>query len=182
MKVKICGITTEEEAEHAAEADYMGLVFHVKSRRNISLHQAIKLCKIIGDKAVGIFVEQTTEEIHSICQETRLTTIQLHGAAKQAFNLPYTVFYACSVDETAPPEVIPLFEESAGRGKAFDWKNFSPPKTPWFLAGGLTPHNVVEAIRLLKPYGVDVSTGVEINGRKDPQLVKTFIQAIREAV
>lgn len=184
MKVKICGVTTKEEAEHAAShgADYIGLVFHAASKRNIHLHEAIKICQAVGNLAVGVFVEQNIEQIDSICQATGLTTIQLHGAAKQALNLPYKVLYACSPQDTIPPQAIPLFEESMGKGQTFDWTTFSPPRRPWILAGGLNPYNVREAIDLLKPYGVDVSTGVEINGKKDPQLVKAFIQVVKETV
>lgn len=197
MKVKICGITHPGDAEFAAHlgADYVGMIFAEQSKRKVSLSTAksiVAISKNNGAEPVGVFVEQTDEQIISICEQTGITTVQLHGAASQkgldALLRYYSIIYAISVEkseiahqmQSLPPSIIPLCDHSkGGTGVPFNWKTFSPPKDKfWILAGGLNPENVREAIAALKPGGVDVATGVEYPNmtRKDPELVKAFIQ------
>lgn len=192
MKVKICGVTTPEDAAHSAGADYIGVIFSDLSKRKVSVPVAKKIVQKateMGAESVGVFVEETVEEIICICQETGIKIIELHGTqSKEAvYDLMdrYSIFYATSINQmaTIPSSVIPLFDHSRGTGKTLDWKAFSPPKNrPWFLAGGLNPDNVQEASRLLKPTGVSVSSGVEVfqSVKKDPLLVKKFIKMAKE--
>lgn len=200
MKVKICGMTHPDDAEYAARlgADYIGIIFADRSRRKVSL--AVAKCiadvsKKAGAEPVGVFVDQTADQIASICEQTGINTVQLHGATSQqalhAILGHYSIIYAISVEkngitsqtQTLPISVIPLYDNSnGGTGVPFDWMAFSPPKnTCWMLAGGLNAENVADAIALLKPNGVDVATGVEFPNttRKDPILVKAFIQAAK---
>jgi phosphoribosylanthranilate isomerase len=201
MEVKICGITHPKDAEHAAYAgaDSIGIIFSSRSKRHVSLAQAMKIAQAArenGTEPVGIFVDETLAEILSICTSAKLQTIQLHGTRSQnhlfillktfsiAYAIPVNIDGAASPPLKLPGNVIPLFDcLHGGTGQTFNWENFSPPKkTPWVLAGGLCPDNVVWAIQLLFPHGVDVSSGVEFTNstRKDPCLVLDFIQAAKQ--
>lgn len=202
MKVKICGMTHPDDAEYAARlgADYIGIIMADRSRRKVSLSVAKCIADVsrkVGAEPVGVFVDQTADQIISICTQTGINTVQLHGATShQALHTIlgyYSIIYAVSVEkngvisqtQTLPISVIPLYDHSnGGTGVPFDWMTFSPPKnTCWMLAGGLNADNIAEAIALLKPNGVDVATGVEFpnSTRKDPILVKAFIQAAKNA-
>ncbi|MBA3721959.1 MAG: phosphoribosylanthranilate isomerase [Parachlamydiaceae bacterium] len=201
MKVKICGITHPDDAKCAAQegADYIGIIFSDHSRRKVSIPLAIDIVhatKYEGAEPIGVFVDETADQIISFCENTGINRIQLHGSiSKQSLPLlfkKYSIIYAIGVEGNGiatetyflPEQVIPLYDNSkGGTGISFDWKSFHPPKNmPWILAGGLNPENVTEAINLLKPYGVDVSSGVEYPNmtRKDPILIKAFMQAIKQ--
>lgn len=195
MKVKICGITHPDDARFAAKcgADFIGINFSKRSKRRVSIPVGKEIVQAIGkgqSKAVGIFVDETAEQIAAICQATGIRIVQLHGqGARSAFSSlqrTYTIFYAMEYDKAIelPHDVFPLYDNmGGGKGVVFDWKKFTPPKNHhWFLAGGLNPENVGEAIRLLHPYGVDAASGVEFpqTVRKDPNLIKAFIDAAKE--
>lgn len=200
MKVKICGMTHPDDAEYAARlgADYIGIIFVDRSKRKVSLPVAKCIADVsrkAGAEPVGVFVDHTAAQIASICEQTGINTVQLHGATShQALHAVlgrYSVIYAISVEkngitsqtQTLPISVMPLYDNAnGGTAVPFDWFAFSPPKnTCWMLAGGLNVENIAEAIALLKPNGVDVATGVEFPHaiRKDPSLVKAFIQAAK---
>lgn len=189
MQVKICGIAHPDDALMAARlgADYIGMIFSKTSKRNVSHalgKEIAEAARMEGAKPVGVFVDATFDEILLCCEHTGITTVQLHGdiARQSVSRLDLNIFYAVPdlFNYTALPlQVIPLFDNGGGTGKTFDWTNFVPPKSKnWFLAGGLTPANVQEAIRILSPYGVDVSSGVEYKDtrRKDPARVAAFIK------
>lgn len=196
MKIKICGMMHPHDAEYAAKegADYIGINFSPTSKRCVSLLQGKELADATrqnGSQPVAIVVDESLEEILTICEATQIKTVQLHGEKSKDY-LKYlkhlNLIYASTT--TPDPALIDTIEASnvcllydgpnAGSGKPFNWNLFSPPKTPWFLAGGLTPENVGDAIRLLKPFGVDIASGVEsIPKRKNPYLVKKFIQNVK---
>lgn len=192
-KIKICGVTHPEDAAFAitSGADYIGMIFSPSSKRNIEVSLAVQIARVVRERGalpVGVFVDQTVEEIHYLCEQIGLQMVQLHGTkARQAclhLDPSLKVIYAVPAEEVkeVPCKAIPLYDGlNGGMGKSFNWKLFTPPKRDWFLAGGLTPHNVRKAMALLKPFAVDVSTGVEFPGipRKDPLLVQAFIEAIR---
>lgn len=201
MKVKICGMTHPDDAEYAASlgADYIGMIFDDRSRRKVSLPVAKWIADISrksGAEPVAVFVDQTADQIAFICEQTGINTVQLHGViSQQALHDildHYSIIYAISVEKNGvtsqkqalPISVIPLYDNSnGGSGVSFDWTAFSPSKnTCWMLAGGLNADNVAEAIALLKPNGVDVATSVEFPNttRKDPLLVKAFIQTAKK--
>lgn len=193
IKVKICGVTHPADALHAAQcgADFIGINFSKLSRRFVELTTAQEIVQATSEGnaiPVGIFVEESFEEITNCCKTSGISMVQLHGTrAKHSFNLlhGFTVIYQIGVSDCGiqsapnfPYGIYLLFDVVGGSGQRFDWTNFSPPAdTRWFLAGGLTPDNVGEAVKLLKPYAVDVATGVEFSGstRKDPELVEKFI-------
>jgi len=194
MKVKICGITDPQDAECAASlgADYIGIIFAEGSKRQVDVSAAKRIARAAidyGAEPVGVFVDETPEEIFSICKETGIYRLQLHGEISRHalndlvddFSVIYTMPSVLSKNNSIPPTVTLLYDNlKPGSGEPFDWTAFSPPANfRWMLAGGLNPMNVAEAIALLKPYGVDVATGVEFpnSTRKDPALVKAFIEA-----
>lgn len=198
MKVKICGITHPEDAQYAARqgAAYIGMIFSERSRRRVSLEEAKKIsesARECGAEPVGVFLEHTQEQIFCICEDVGIDVVQLHGseakrALKELLRREYKIIYAVTVGENGglqhkyplPASVISLYDTAGGgTGIPFCWEAFSPPSdTFWMLAGGLNPGNIKKAITLLRPGGVDVATGVEIpkTTRKDPELVKLFIQ------
>lgn len=198
MKVKICGVTHPEDALFAARlgADYIGIIFSDRSKRKVEQQMGKQIAAAAqqqGATPVGVFVDESAEEILTICNETGIAFVQLHGAISQSTVnvLPFPVFYAIEVQgnrtvlETPqlPSKAIPLYDcGKGGSGIPFDWVHFSPPDHPWILAGGLHPGNVREAIDKLNPYGVDVATGVELPQctRKDPDLLKAFIKRAKE--
>lgn len=196
MKVKICGVTHPADAEFACNvgADYIGMLFSDRSKRKISASLAkeiVDAAKQKGAEPVGVFVDETADEITAICEYTGIRTIQLHGhTSQQAVGIlmnHFSIIFAIGADKQMSklhPSLIPLYDnKEGGTGIAFDWKAFTPPSHgTWILAGGLNPANVGEAIKLLKPSGVDVSTGVEYPHqlRKDPLLVESFLQTAKQ--
>ena len=201
MIIKICGIRTLEAARAAAEsgADLIGFVF-ADSKRKIDVANAAAIAAAVkGPGKVGVFVNQPLSEVLKIADRCRLDYIQLHGEESpdycRALNRP--VIQACRVGPDFTPAVLADYPadyllmdsfvpgQPGGTGLTFDWRAFTlrigRPTQKFLVAGGLTPENVSEAIRILKPNGVDVSGGVETNGVKDPVKIRRFITAARSA-
>ena len=195
VRVKICGITSVEDAEAATRlgADALGFVF-APSPRRVTPDQARR---IIGGLrplvlTVGVFVCAEAEEMMEMKRYCGLDVLQLHGdeSEETAARLVGRVFKALKVGRNGPPRggcypsaVLLLDTESArasgGTGRTFDWSSAAElaRERPIILAGGLTPENVRQAIEAVQPYAVDVSSGVEIEpGRKDHDKVARFIQ------
>lgn len=197
MKVKICGLQEKTNVEVAIQsgADYIGFVF-APSKRRISIQQAKELAKIIPSnvKKVGVFVNPTYDEVMNIYNEVPLDIVQFHGNETVPFisqfsfpivkafkvmdgDIPKVVTdYTCPVLLDAPSDVF-----EGGSGKAFDWEKASNVKIaqPLIIAGGLTSSNVQDAINLFHPFAVDVSSGVETNGRKDNKKIIEFIASAK---
>jgi len=194
MLVKICGITTSEAAEAAAAAgaDFIGFVF-AASRRKITPERAKMIAKSLSSpvKTVGVFVNETVEQMVNIAEYVGLDYLQLHGDEGEAVSkqLPRPVIKAFSVKDKSiknimnyPCDYYLIDSPGGGTGKSFDWKlldKFNLDASKLILAGGLNPENVQEAIRVVKPAGVDVSSGVETNGAKDIKKIKQFIHAAK---
>ncbi len=194
MLVKICGITTSEAAEAAAAAgaDFIGFVF-AASRRKITPERAKMIAKSLSSpvKTVGVFVNETVEQMVNIAEYVGLDYLQLHGDEGEAVSkqLPRPVIKAFSVKDKSiknimnyPCDYYLIDSPGGGTGKSFDWKlldKFNLDASKLILAGGLNPDNVQEAIRVVKPAGVDVSSGVETNGAKDIKKIKQFIHAAK---
>jgi tryptophan synthase beta subunit len=193
MKVKICGIMHPEDAAQAARegCDYIGINFSPRSKRCVAPHLGKEIAdaaRLHGAEPVAIVVDETLEEIRTICEETHIKTIQLHGERSRSFCKQlvedFTVIYAIHVKQDGSYERIEeerclyLFDNmQSGSGKTFNWESFSPPAHGrWMLAGGLNPDNVGEAIIKFNPYGVDTASGVEKDLRKSGDLMKQFIQ------
>lgn len=183
MKVKICGITTEEEIGYCNELlpDYIGFVF-AESKRKITENQAMKL-KLLLDKriqTVGVFVNERIESIVRIAEKGIINLIQLHGEEtdtyvrhlKEKAKLP--IIKAYRVSRYAD---YALFDgKQPGSGNRWEWK--TEAGKPFFLAGGLKVSDI-ERAKKLQPYALDVSSGVEKDGKKNYTLMKEFIGGCR---
>lgn len=203
--IKICGIKDAKTAYAAASAgaDFIGLVFAPGSKRLVNINEAFEIAEAVragGAKPVAVVTDSSAEEILDICNLAKIRWIQLHGArAREEHHLlpkSWHRMYVCSVLSDGrineadaigikylePQRDYLLFDGiTAGSGEKFAWEKFSyQGNFPWFLSGGLNPNQVSEAISLLKPSGVDVSSGVEKTpGEKDMELIKQFIAAAR---
>lgn len=190
-KVKICGLSTKEavEATVKAGADYIGFVF-APSKRRVSIQQAQQLALDIpqGIKKVGVFVNPSWYDLKEHIEQVPLDLVQIHGKFDES-NVP-----ALSVPTIQALQVTGsnlkisseadyyLFDAPvAGSGQAFDWQQLDTHllQHPFFIAGGLTVDNVQSAIERFRPYAVDVSSGVETNGIKDLNKIKTFIESVK---
>lgn len=204
MKVKICGITNVEDAEVAVQAgvDALGFVMYRKSPRFVD--PAVARAIIAGLPpfvlAVGVFVNEQVEKVRVLVDECGFALAQLHGneSALYCQSLGRPVLKALRLKDRGTflalgefqgranvrGFLIDAFSDQAygGTGQTVDWTlaQEAARSTPIILAGGLTPTNVAEAISHVRPYGVDVSSGVEQSpGKKCPDKVKAFIAAAR---
>ena len=195
-KIKLCGLSREEDikAANILMPDFIGFVFAKKSKRFISRDKAIALKKILDPKifSVGVFVNEKPELIASYLEDKIIDIAQLHGNEDDDYIKTLRKFTSKPIikafqirgkknlqeAETSTADYI-LLDYGSGDGKIFDWsliKNFS---RPYFLAGGLNPENVSEAIATLNPFAVDVSSGIESEGLKDAEKMKKFVNAVR---
>lgn len=193
-KIKICGLTRPEDIGFVNEyqPDYIGFVF-AKSKRQIDYQTARKLKALLnpGILVVGVFVDEDMEKIVSIVEEGIIDIMQLHGCESEAYiqtlrqrtnakiikAVKVTTLQSNSIKTKA--DYI-LLDSTAGSGKLFDWKRKIDCNKPIFLAGGLNPENVAEAVNQMRPYAVDVSSGVETEGKKDRDKIKKFIEESRQ--
>ncbi len=202
-RVKICGITREEDAGTAVAAgcDAIGLVFYRPSPRYVSPEKAARIVAGLPPfiSVVGLFVDAEPDEILQVIQQVRLDLLQFHGNetpdACERFGMPYMKAIRVKPDTNllqyaeqfkhAQALLLDAFIEGVpgGTGQVFDWKII--PKTlplPVVLAGGLSPDNVGEAVRQVQPYAVDVSGGVELNkGIKDAAKIAAFMRGVSDA-
>lgn len=195
--IKLCGLTRPEDiaAANAVEPEYIGFVFALKSRRYVSPEQA-KVLKAQLDpeiKAVGVFVNEAPETVAWLLQENIIDLAQLHGQEDAAYiarlrrltDKPilqaFRVENAASLAAAAksPADFVLLDSGAGGTGTVFNWKLLKGFPRPYFLAGGLDAGNAAAAIARLHPYAVDVSSGIETDGRKDPAKMAAFAAAVR---
>ena len=199
-RVKICGLTRKEDifCINKAMPDYIGFVF-AKSRRQVSNQQAFQLKGLLDQniKAVGVFVNESKQTILDICNNGIINIIQLHGDEdadyikhlKEKTSCP--IIKAIRVKSSTDIEkakhlpcdrlLLDTYQKDAygGCGAVFDWSLIPRDTKPYFLAGGLSPENIEEAISTLHPYAVDISSGVETDGYKDPQKILKLMERIR---
>ncbi len=204
VKVKVCGITRVDDALLASDlgASAVGFVFWPRSPRYLEPTKAQAIAaRLPGDVApVGVFVDPSAVEVRQVVEEVGLAAVQLHGDEPPAFcrELPYRVIKAVGVDgaaatraaaEAVPEEATVLLdardpERRGGTGRVVDWKIAAGVAAGRrvFLAGGLGPANAGAAIRAVRPYGLDVSSGVEsAPGSKDPALLRAFFDEVARA-
>lgn len=197
IKIKICGLSRDQDIDFVNELrpDYIGFVFAPKSHRYVTPEQAACLRKRLdpGIVSVGVFVNETPERVASLLEQEMIGMAQLHGQEDEGYiarlrqltDKPLLqAFRICSTADIekavrSKAEYILLDNGAGGTGEAFDWSLLSKIDRPWFLAGGLTPKNVTEALQRAEPRGVDVSSGVETDRVKDYHKIKSFIQNIR---
>ena len=208
-KVKMCGISKVETIPAVVDAkpDYMGLVF-APSKRQVTVEQAKTLVEELHKqyavrynsetiKTVGVFVNETVENLLKIAEEVKLDVIQLHGDEDESFiqilkeQSNVEVWKAVQVRSAADAEKwidssadMLLFDayhkdERGGTGEVFDWSSLDEFERPFMLAGGIDSTNVARAIRTVRPYGIDISSGIETNGVKDDEKIKAFTNIVR---
>ena len=215
-KVKMCGISKVETIPAVVEAkpDYMGLVF-APSKRQVTVDQAKTLVEELHKqytkrynngaeqsnndeiKTVGVFVNETLDNLVSIATEANLDVVQLHGDEDEAFiqslkeRTNVEVWKAVQIRSAADAEAwidsradMLLFDayhkdERGGTGEVFDWSCLDEFERPFMLAGGIDSTNVARAIRTVRPYGIDISSGIETDGVKDDEKIKAFTNIVR---
>lgn len=200
-KVKICGLRRPEDIDFAnrLHPDAVGFVFAAGSRRRVTPAEALTLKRRLEPSitTVGVFAGDLPKTIAAIVASGAIDAVQLHSpngdeeriAALRALVPGVPLVRAVKVrsaDDLAEAEAssadLVLLDAGAGDGRTFDWRLLAerPLRRPFFLAGGLTPENVAEAIRLARPYGVDASSGVETGGFKDFAKMQQFIAEARK--
>ena len=190
-KVKICGLSTVEAVETAvlAGADYIGFVF-ATSKRQVSLEQAQELAKRVTGKTkiVGVFVSPSLEDLELAIGRVPLDIVQIHGTFDEALmpkiSVPVIRAIQLSAQEaqvTSLADYLLFDAPVAGSGQTFDWDLLKDQKIQqnFFIAGGLTVDNVRQARETIQPYALDVSSGVETDGRKDIEKIKAFIKGAK---
>lgn len=196
-RIKLCGLTREQDIScvNTLIPDYIGFVFAKKSRRYIMPEEARKLKRALfpGIQTVGVFVNEAPEQVARLLNLGIIDIAQLHGSEderylrqlRQLTNRP--VFQAFRIDKiedvekalNSTADMILLDSGNGGTGTCFDWELIRDIKRPYFLAGGLSPENIEEALKVCDPYGVDVSSGIETNGLKDRKKMTGFVNAVR---
>jgi phosphoribosylanthranilate isomerase len=201
-RVKICGITSREDAAAAVEAgaDALGFVFVPGTPRCLHPDLAGRIVGALPPfvTPVGVFVDQPLEEVLSIAARCNLQAVQLHGNEPEEYSrrIPLRVIKALRVRDADSLRILPTYPahaflldafvegQAGGTGTAISWDLAVRAKghAPIILSGGLRPETVGPAVLRVRPYGVDVSSGVEVSpGRKDHQKVREFIAAVRQA-
>ena len=215
-KVKMCGISKVETIPAIVDAkpDYMGLVF-APSKRQVTVDQAKILVEELNRgyakkygsdtehdkndtiKTVGVFVNETIDNLVTIANEANLDAVQLHGDEDEAFiqslkeRTNVEVWKAIQIRSAADAEAwidssadMLLFDayhkdERGGTGEVFDWSSLDAFERPFMLAGGIDSTNVARAIRTVRPYGIDISSGIETNGVKDDEKITAFTKIVK---
>lgn len=199
-RIKVCGITRLEDALACVEAgvDAVGFNFWPGSKRHVAVADAAEIAAALppGILRVGVFVRARPSEVQSIVAAVGLGAVQLHGDEDPADYLEagaplwQVLRIESSLPETVSARAAEVLldakaEGFGGSGRSFDWSLARGARRyglPFWLAGGLTPANVGEAVRRAEPTGVDVASGVESRPRmKDPALVRAFVAAVRAA-
>jgi len=208
-KVKMCGISKVETIPAIVDAkpDYMGLVF-APSKRQVTVEQAKILIEELHKqcinhydikvvKTVGVFVNETLDNLVRIADTANLDAVQLHGDEDEAFiqslkeRINVEVWKAVQIRSAADAEKwidssaeMLLFDayhkdERGGTGEVFDWSSLDAFERPFMLAGGIDSTNVARAIRTVRPYGIDISSGIETNGMKDDKKITAFTKIVK---
>jgi phosphoribosylanthranilate isomerase len=199
-RIKVCGITSVDDAVMAVEAgaDAIGLIFWPSSKRAVDVERAQAITRALPPliATVGVFVNETPDHVRSVADAVGLSAVQLHGqeVVPDWARFPRPVLkampveaYASSPWQRARAAILVDAHDPVtigGTGRTVDWdaaKAIAATR-PLVLAGGLTPDNVAQAVVWVRPWGVDVASGVERSpGTKDPLKVKAFVEAVRAA-
>ena len=194
MLIKICGLTRSEDAEVAvaAGADLLGFIFVKGTPRALDPESVPWIREVVGAEKVGVFRDASLDEILAVQDTLGLDRVQLHGNEPDAFldrlgaGTLRRVLPGIPMDWAQIADLgrrcLPLLDPGAGDGVAWAWERLAerPVGVRVGLAGGLTPGNVAEAIRLVRPALVDVSSGVEsVPGTKDPTKIRDFVANVR---
>lgn len=196
-KIKLCGLSRICDIEEANKLnpEYIGFVFAPGSPRYIPPDRAAGLKRALapGIRAVGVFANESPEQIADLLNRDVIDIAQLHGNEDEKYigrlrrlsDKPviraFCIQSAADIEkaEQSTADYV-LLDAGAGTGKVFDWKVIQDINRPYFLAGGLSSENVGKAIHQLTPYAVDVSSGIETDGYKDKEKMAAFIAAVRK--
>nr|WP_325194716.1 phosphoribosylanthranilate isomerase [uncultured Oscillibacter sp.] len=197
-KIKICGLYRPCDIAYvnAAKPDWCGFIINFpRSHRNVTPDQVRSLRAGLdgGITPVGVFVDQPVEDVATLLNDGTLSVAQLHGredssyiAALRTLAPGCTIWKACKVrsaadldDANASTADLVLLDNGYGTGQTFDWSLAGGVRRPFLLAGGLTPENIPDAIAALHPLGLDISSGVETEKKKDPQKILAAVAAAR---
>jgi phosphoribosylanthranilate isomerase len=198
-KIKLCGLSRPQDIEAAnrLKPDYIGFIFAPKSRRYVSPQRAAELRALLDPsiQAVGVFVREEPETIAALLRAGTIDVAQLHGGEDEDYiaalrartGKPLIQAFRVDTQEDvqragkSSADLVLLDAGTGGTGTCFDWSLIQSLKRPYFLAGGLGVENVADAVKTLRPYAVDVSSGIETDGVKDPQKMTDFVRAVRAA-
>ena len=198
-EIKFCGLSRSCDIEAANELkpEYVGFVFAKKSKRSVTPEKAKELKQLLDSeiKAVGVFVNENPERAACLLNNDVIDIAQLHGSEdenyiRQLRNLTdkpiIKAFRIETAGDIADAEVCSadyvLLDSGAGTGTVFDWRLIQDIGRPYFLAGGLGVHNVENALKLLHPFAVDVSSGIETDGVKDKIKMTEFAATVRKYI
>ncbi|MCD8372466.1 MAG: phosphoribosylanthranilate isomerase [Clostridia bacterium] len=197
-RIKICGLSRKRDIDYVNEAlpDYVGFVF-APSRRRVSYEKAVGLKKMLDRyiKAVGVFADAPQDEILRLCDGGVIDIVQLHGTEMPEYacklkSYGCTVIKAISMQGQNTERELKIWEQTdvdyllldngrGGTGESFDYSLIGERTKPFFLAGGLTPENIQKAVNEVKPYAVDLSSGVETQGLKNRKKIIDAVRSVR---
>jgi phosphoribosylanthranilate isomerase len=198
-KIKLCGLSRPQDIEAANQlkSDYIGFIFAPKSRRYVPPKQAAELRALLDPEilAVGVFVNEAPETVAALLGCGIIDIAQLHGgededyiaALRERTGKPLVQAFRVDTQEDvqkarkSSADFVLLDAGTGGTGTCFDWSLIQSLERPYFLAGGLGVENVTDAVKTLHPFAVDVSSGIETDGVKDPEKMKDFVRAVRAA-
>lgn len=195
--IKLCGLTRpcDIDTVNKLKPEYIGFVFFAKSIRNISREQAAELKKKLDPaiQAVGVFVDPDLDFVEGMLRDGIIDGAQLHGKEDEAYisqlrslapgKLIIKAYKVRTTEDLALANASSadyvLLDSGTGSGETFDWSLIHGIERPYFLAGGLGPDNVARAVADLNPFAVDVSSGIETDGVKDPEKMSCFVEQVR---
>lgn len=196
-KIKLCGMRNAADIAvvNQLKPDYIGFILAPQFWRYVPSETVAELKAALDPaiQVVGVFVNQDVHEVARLLTEGTIDVAQLHGQEDEAYIAALRqmtdkpIFKAFKINT---PEAVAaanassadcvLLDSGTGTGTVFDWSLLEQIRRPYFLAGGLHPGNVEDAVRTLQPYGVDVSSGIETDKRKDPEKMAAFVAAVRK--
>ena len=196
-KIKLCGITRlcDIEAVNELKPEYIGFVFAKKSKRYVAPEAAARLKSELSEEiqAVGVFVDESVEQVAKLLREHVIDIAQLHGSEDDDYIrtlrelTSQPIIKAFRIQEESDLDGIEacsadyvLLDAGAGCGETFEWGLIKDIRRPFFLAGGLDASNANCAVQEIHPYAVDVSSGIETNGFKDKEKMRAFVAAVRK--
>ena len=198
-KIKICGLYRTEDIDYVNEAkpDYAGFIIHFpKSHRNLSIDEVGRLTRRLDESitSVGVFVDEDADTVISAMKQNVIRMAQLHGhesadyirRVKEAAGKPVIkAFTVRSADDVREAELSPadyiLLDYGKGEGKPFDWHLLDGLERPYFLAGGVTAENLPQILTDIRPWAVDISSGVETDKVKDREKIARVVELVRAA-
>jgi len=196
-KIKLCGLSRpcDMGAANELKPDYIGFVFAPKSKRYVTPEKAMELKQMLLPEiqSVGVFVNEKPETVVKLLQDGTIDIAQLHGAEDEEYIIQlrqltdkpiikaFRIETASDIEKALQSTAdYLLLDSGAGTGTVFDWKLIQNIKRPYFLAGGLDADNAAEAVNTLRPYALDVSSGIETSGLKDKSKMAAFVSAVRK--